>query len=333
MKAHVALIIIGLGVVLQSGRAISQVAASNAQTATRATTIEVLPVQGRVSVLAGAGGNVTLQIGKDGVLMVDTGTAASSDRVLAEIRRLSNGPVRWIVNTHVHPDHVGGNAVIAALPPDPLLPLKIVAHENVLNRLTAALRGSSNPEPQRGLPLDEYFTPTKDIHFNDEAVVLYHEPKAHTDGDTIVLFRASDVVSAGDVFTPDAYPFIDLENGGSLQGEIDAVNHILQLTVPSKTQEGGTFVIPGHGRVCDEADVVEFRDMLVIVRDRVQALIDKRMTLEQVKAARPTLDYDPAYVSAGSFVSTDRFVEAVYRSLASKPPAPADARPPVRRKR
>jgi glyoxylase-like metal-dependent hydrolase (beta-lactamase superfamily II) len=202
-----------------------------------------------------------------------------------------------------------------------LLPLNIVAHENVLNRLTAALRAASNPEVQRGLPIDEYFTPTKDIHFNDEAVVMYHEPEAHTDGDTVVLFRASDVVSAGDVFTPDAYPFIDLENGGSLQGEIDAVNHILSLTVPSKTQEGGTYVIPGHGRVCDEADVVEFRDMLVIVRDRVQDLIDKRMTLEQVKAARPTSDYDPAYVSPGSFVSADRFVEAVYKSLAVKPAA------------
>jgi glyoxylase-like metal-dependent hydrolase (beta-lactamase superfamily II) len=140
------------------------------------------------------------------------------------------------------------------------------------------------------------------------------------------MFRGSDVVSTGDIFTPDGYPFIDLENGGSVQGEIAALNHILDLTVPAKTQEGGTYVVPGHGRICDEADVVEFRDMVVIIRDRVQDAINKKMPLDQVKAARLTRDYDPQYVSPTSFVTTDRFVEALYKDLsqaAAAKPAPA----------
>jgi glyoxylase-like metal-dependent hydrolase (beta-lactamase superfamily II) len=280
--------------------------------------------------IAGAGGNITVQVGREGVLLVDTGLAPAAPSVLAEVRKLSRGPVRWIVNTHVHPDHVGGNETFAKLPVDNLQPLNIIAHENVLNRMAPPVTGSQTPAAQLGLPRDEYFTPTKDLHFNDEAVILYHEAKAHTDGDTVVLFRGSDVVSSGDIFTPDGYPFIDLENGGTVQGEIDALNHILQLTVPAKTQEGGTYVVPGHGRLCDEADVVEFRDMVVIIRDRVQDLIKKRMTLDQVKAARVTRDYDGEYIAPNSFVSADRFVEAMYTDLsqksASAPKAPAAGR-------
>ena len=280
--------------------------------------IEVLPVQKGVYMLAGAGGNVTVQIGSEGVLLVDTGLAASAPQVMAEIRKLSKGPIRVIVNTHVHPDHVGGNAAFAALPPDPLQPLDIVAHENVLGRLARPVTSKETPPLIPGLPRSEYFTPTKDLHFNGEAIVLYHEPKAHTDGDSVVLFRGSDVVSAGDIFTPGGYPFIDLDAGGSIQGEIAALNHILELTVPAHTQEGGTYVIPGHGRICDEADVVEYRDMVVIVRDRIQDMIDKRMTLDQIKSARPTRDYDGGYVTPGGFVSADRFVESVYNSLLRK---------------
>ena len=145
--------------------------------------------------------------------------------------------------------------------------------------------------------------------------MIYHEPKAHTDGDSIVFFRASDVVSTGDIFTPGGYPYIDLERGGGINGEIDALDHILDLTIPGKTQEGGTYVIPGHGRLCDEADVVEFRDMVVIIRDRIRTMISKGMTLEQVKDAKPTLDYDTEYINANSFVKADQFVESIYKSL------------------
>ncbi len=277
--------------------------------------IHVEPVQHNIYMLVGAGGNTTAQIGSEGVLLVDTQFAPLAPKLMAEIRKLSPGPVRYIINTHFHPDHVSGNAAIAKLAgSDPALPLKIIGQSNVLNRLTSP--APSQPKfPEEGLPIDEYGTPTKNLHFNGEAIIIYHEPNAHTDGDSVVLFRGSDVISSGDIFTPDSYPFIDVEHGGSVQGEIAALNHILQLAVPAKTQEGGTYIVPGHGRVCDDADVVEFRDMIVIVRDRIRDLIKKGMSLEQVKAAKPTRDYDTEYVSKGSFVSADRFVEAVYKSL------------------
>ena len=284
-----------------------------------APVIHVEPVQRGIYLLAGGtGGNVTVQVGPEGVLMVDSGIESAGPRIMAEIRRLSARRIRYIINTHAHPDHVGANAAIVRLAGnDPAQPLKIIGHENVLNRLTASVPGQPR-FPEEGLPLDEYGTATKNLHFNGEAVIVYHEPNAHTDGDSIVLFRGSDVISTGDIFAPGAYPFIDLDRGGSVSGEIAALNHILDLTVPAKTQEGGTYVVPGHGRICDQADVVEYRDMVVIVRDRVRDMATKGMTLEQVKAAKPSRDYDTEYVSSNSFVTADRFVEAVFRSLTTK---------------
>ena len=251
--------------------------------------IQVVPVHKNLYMLFGSGGNITVQTGDDGVLMVDTEYAPLAGKIMAEVHKLSTGPLRYIINTHMHGDHTGGNEAIAAtVPNDPFQPLNIIAHANVLNRMTIPPTGGGAGATvgTHGLPVDEYETAFKDLHFNGEAVIIWHEAKAHTDGDSVILFRGSDVVSTGDIFTPERYPIIDMERGGTLQGEIAALNHILELTVPADHQEGGTMVIPGHGRLCDEADVVEYRDMVAIVRDRILDMIRKGMTLSQVKSGQ-----------------------------------------------
>jgi cyclase len=283
--------------------------------------LTMAPVQGSVYVLMGDGGNITVQVGKDGVMLVDTGFAPLAPKAMAEIRKLSDGPIRWIVNTHVHTDHTGGNAEMAKLgmTRESVGAPRIVAQSNVLNRMTTPAPGEAKI-PEAAWPNDEYFLPSKDFFFNGEAVVVYHVPAAHTDGDSIVFFRRSDVLSTGDVFTPGSYPIIDRARGGTVKGEIDALNRIIDITVPAKYQEGGTLVIPGHGRLCDEADVVEYRNMLTVIRDRFEDMIKKGMTLEQVKATKPTLDYDTQYGAATGFWTTDMFIDAVYKSLSEKKP-------------
>jgi glyoxylase-like metal-dependent hydrolase (beta-lactamase superfamily II) len=276
--------------------------------------IQTIHVQGNVYMLVGAGGNITAQVGNDGVFLVDTQYEQLAPKIVAAIRKLSNKPVFWIVNTHIDADHTGGNDALPRLANAATRQnVRVIAHENILNRMSAAPRGVEPIVPDRLWPNDEYYLPQKDLSFNGEAIVVYHMPAAHTDGDSIVFFRSSNVLSVGDIFTPRKYPVIDLQNGGSVQGLIHALNRILQITVPLKYQEGGTYVISGHGRICDEADVVEYRDMVTIIRDRVQDLIKKGMTLEQIKAARPTRDYDTEYDG-----SPDVFLEAVYRSLTAK---------------
>jgi cyclase len=282
--------------------------------------LTMAPVQGSVYVLMGDGGNITVQVGKDGVMLVDTGFPQLAPKAMAEIRKLSKGPIRWMVITHVHADHTGGIAAMAKLgmTGESVGPPRIVAQSNVLNRMTGPQPNNGPKIPEEEWPNDEYFLPTKDFFFNGEAVVVYHVPDAHTDGDSLVFFRRSDVLSTGDVFTPGSYPVIDLARGGSVEGEINALNKIIDITVPAKYQEGGTLVIPGHGRLCDEADVVEYRNMLTIIRDRFRDMIKKGMTLEQVKAAKPTLDYDSQYGATTGFWTTDKFIEAVYTSLSGK---------------
>jgi cyclase len=275
--------------------------------------IETFHVQGNIHMLVGAGANIAVQVGDDGVLVVDTGVAATSEKVIAAIRRLSDGPIRWIVNTNGDPDHTGGNTAIShAGRTVNGNSAAIHAHEDVLTRMDKA------GVPQSSWPLNTYYEPSKDFFFNGEAVFLHHAAAAHTNGDTIVYFRHSDVIVAGDVFMTTTYPVVDTKNGGTVEGLIDGMNRILDIAVPKRLQEGGTYVIPGHGRVSDEADVLEYRDMLVIVRDRIQDLIKKGRTLEQIKAARPTLDFDPRYGAASGPWTTAMFIEAVYQDLSKK---------------
>jgi glyoxylase-like metal-dependent hydrolase (beta-lactamase superfamily II) len=277
--------------------------------------IHVLPVQGNVYMLVGGGGNTTVQAGKDGVLVVDTKLAPQADKLIAAIRKISDKPIRYVLNSSADADLTGGNERVAEAGRtitggnvagfNAGFPATLVAHEKVGVRMREA------GAPPGGWPQDTYFTDGKDLFVNGEAVQLFHQPAAHSDGDSLVFFRRSDVVSTGDIFVPNRYPVIDVAKGGSINGVVAALNRILDITVPADKQEGGTMVIPGHGRLCDEADVVEYRDAMTIIRDRIQDQVKKGRTLEQVKAARITQDYDPLYGPS------DAFVEAAYRSLSA----------------
>jgi len=289
----------------------------------------ILPVQGNVYMMVGAGGNTTLSVGKDGVLIVDTQFAPMVPKMLAEIKKLSDKPIRYIVNTHVHADHTGGNEALSkaggtivggnfAAQVGESATAGIIAHENVLNRMSGPQPNKAPALPFAMLPTDTYLNGSKEVFFNGEAIQVLHQPNAHTDGDSIVFFRRSDVISAGDIFVTNGYPIIDLARGANIQGVIDGLNLILDLAIPGTYQEGGTMIVPGHGRLCDEADVVEYRNTVVIIRDRIQDLIKKGKNLDQVKAARPTLDYDRRYGATSGFWTTDKFIEAVYKNLGGK---------------
>ncbi len=289
--------------------------------------VHILPVQGNIYMLVGAGGNITVQVGTDGVLLVDTGFAQMSGKVLAAVRSLSQGPIRYIINTHVHADHTGGNEAIAkagstiaggnvvgnigASAGDQA---QIIAFQTVLDRMSEPAAGQQ-AAPEGAWPTETYTTPERKLFFNGEGIVMMHIPAAHTDGDTMVFFRRSDVISAGDIFVTDGYPIVDLARGGNIQGIIAGLNRIIDIAIPADEQEDGTLVIPGHGRLCDVADVVWYQEMVTIIRDRIQDMIRRGMSLEQVLAARPTRDYDPRYGSTQGFWTTDKFVEAIYKSL------------------
>jgi glyoxylase-like metal-dependent hydrolase (beta-lactamase superfamily II) len=287
--------------------------------------VHVLPVQGNVHMLVGAGGNVTVSVGDDGVLLVDSGLAQMSDKVVAAIRTLSTKPVRYVINTHVHPDHSGGNANVAEKNNELTLfnfnqrgaaegaDTQIIAHETVFNRMSRPPDGEA-ASPSAAWPTQNYID-KKNAFFNEEAIQIYHQPNAHTDGDSIVFFRKSDVISTGDIFVTTSYPVIDTQRGGHVNGIIAGLNRIIEIAVPKNIQEGGTQVIPGHGRLCEESDVVEYRDMVTIIRDRIQDAVKNGMTLDQVKVARLTRDYDRRYGATTGFWTTDKFVEAVYRNL------------------
>ncbi|HEX4003522.1 MAG TPA: MBL fold metallo-hydrolase [Candidatus Acidoferrales bacterium] len=313
-----------------SARAQESPAAPNPAPAPANVEVHVLHVQGQVYMLVGAGGNITMQVGNDGVLLVDTGLAGTSDKVLAAIRSVTDKPIRFIINTHMHPDHTGGNEAIAKagstiaggnvvgdIGASAGNQATILAFQTVLDRMSAPT-GKQPPTPEGAWPTETYTTPERKLFFNGEAVQVVHVPNAHTDGDSIVFFHRSDVISTGDIFVTNRYPIIDMARGGNIQGVIAGLNRIIELATPGPTDEGGTLIVPGHGRLCDQSDVVFYQEMVTIIRDRVQDMINKGMTLDQVKAARPTQDYDPRYGATSGIWTTDMFVEAVYKGLTKK---------------
>jgi cyclase len=334
--------------------------------------IHVLPIQGNVYMIVGAGANITASIGRDGILLVDAGTAEMSGKVLSTVLQLATAitatpmpnhcvglhcpetpygwsspslnaiisspappkPIRYIINTNLDSDHTGGNERLAQLPADSkivgvtfppvgIVPSAIVyAHENVLRRMSEPAPGKKDSSfPVGSWPTDTYHGTNYKLSefFNGEGVQIFSVPAAHTDGDSMVYFRYSDVLATGDVFSTTTYPVIDISKGGSIQGVLDGLNHILDIAIPEFRSQGGTMIVPGHGRLCDTGDVANYRNMVAIIRDRIQDQIKKGKTLDQVKAAKLTLDYDGLYGATTGPWTTSMFVEAVYKSLSQKP--------------
>jgi glyoxylase-like metal-dependent hydrolase (beta-lactamase superfamily II) len=291
--------------------------------------------------IVGAGANIGVQLGEDGVVLVDSGSAAKSQDVLAAIKKITPKPIRYLVNTSADPDHVGGNEVLAnagkpfraanpggggGLPgagaagaPDQAN-ITVMSTAEVFDRM-AVPKGNQPPYPSAALPTETFFEPEKPFYLNGEGVEVIHEPAAHTDGDAIVFFRRSDVIMAGEILDTTRFPVIDLEKGGSIQGEIDALSQLVKIAIPSIPlvwKEGGTLVVPAHGFINEQSEVVEYRDMMIIIRDVVQDLIKQGKTLAQVKEANPTQGYRSRYGTDSGPWTTDMFVEAVYKSLTEK---------------
>ena len=324
-------IAVAVAVTIGAGGAIVTSARAQQNQNFDAVQMDVQRVSGNVFMVVGAGGNTTVFTGPEGALVVDTQFAPLSGKLLDAIKALTDQPLRWIVNTHMHGDHVGGNEALARagrtraggnvvgdIGAAATATARIIAHENVLARMVKL----EPPTASAALPTDTFFNARKDMLFNGEAIQMFHQPAAHTDGDLIVHFRRADVVATGDLFTTVMYPFIDEANGGTIDGYIKALNNIIAITVPSNVNEGGTLVIPGHGRLTDEQDVIEYRDMTTIVRDRIREYVKRGMTLDEVKAKKPTLDFDPRYDTPNSFWGASQFIEVIYKQmLAANPPA------------
>jgi cyclase len=311
--------------------------------------IKILKVRDNIHVLMGAGGNITVLAFPEGVTLVDTGLATMTDKVVAALRTITDQPVTYIINTHVHADHVGGNEKlvkagrqitggnVVGSAPNIAESAEIIAHENVVERMSAA--SVQPPYPLSAVPNTTYHTDILKLSafYHGDGIELIHPAAAHTDGDSIVWFRRHDVIVTGDIFNTPNYPRIDIERGGSINGVIDALNNILDIAFPEFRLENGTLIVPGHGRLSDSADVAYYRDMVTIIRDRVQDMIKRGMTAEQVKAARPTRDYDGIYAATAGNYLPDQFVDAVYASLvktvkpagstAVKPVVPNASRP------
>jgi len=297
--------------------------------------LDVVQLRPNFYVIAGAGGNIVVQTGPDGVILVDSGSTAMADDVLAAIRRLTPLPIRYIINTSMNPDHVGGNdklarAGLSILPGavaagaglnDDLVSnsgrASVLAHENVLTRMTAA---GPQAVPTALWPTKTFAYRMYSMYLNGEGIQVIHMPAAHTDGDTIVFFRRGDVIATGDLIDTTRWPVIDTRRGGTVQGELDALNRLMDMSIhnlPIQWHSDRTFLVPGHGFVYDKLDLLEYRDAVTVVRDRVLDLIDQGRSLAQVKAANPTLGYRSQYGADSGPWTTDMFVEVIYNELAA----------------
>ena len=300
--------------------------------------LDVVQLRPNFYVIGGAGGNVVVQLGPEGVILVDSGSTERADQVLAAIRRLTDLPIRYIINTSMDADHTGGNEKLAraglSILPGAVVAgaglgddvvsnfgrASVLAHENVLGRMSAPT-GRQSPVASGLWPTKTFAYHQYSMYLNGEGIQVIHQPAAHTDGDTIVFFRRGDVIATGDIIDTTRWPVIDTRRGGTVQGELDALNRLMDLTIfnlPLQWKADRTFLVPGHGNVYDKLDLLEYRDAVTIVRDRVQDLIDEGKTLAQVKAANPTLGYRSQYGADSGPWTTDMFVEVIYNELAAK---------------
>jgi cyclase len=270
--------------------------------------IRTVPVADGVYMLMGAGGNIGVSAGANGIVLIDDQFAPLSDKIKAALAAINPGPIRFLLNTHWHGDHTGGNENFAKAG------VVIVAHENVRHRMSveqfiAAFGSKVPPSPEAALPIVT-FTDAVNFYLNGDSISAFHVPPAHTDGDVVIYFRRANVVHMGDIFWTGRYPLVDVSSGGSVDGMVAAVDRVLAMT------DANTKYIPGHGQLSGRAEVIAFRDMLATVRDRIRNLARDGMTLAQVKAARPTAEFDPAW-GAGS-MTPDRFVEILYGDLSKR---------------
>ena len=262
--------------------------------------IKTVKVSDNIYMLVGSGGNIGLSIGEDGAFMIDDQFAPLTEKILAAVAKLTDQPVRFLVNTHWHGDHVGGNENMGKAG------AIIVAHENVRQRLHQASK-SSAADSEAGLPVVT-FDETVTFHWNGNDIHVFHVDTAHTDGDSIIHFRNANVLHMGDTYFNGVYPYIDLSSNGSIDGLIAAANQA--LSIANET----TKIIPGHGQLSDRAALQAYRDMLTMARYRVQTLIDQGESRKEVIAAKPTEDMDEHWGSS-RFVPPDRFVGILYDSL------------------
>jgi len=290
-------------------------------------TLETIQIRPNVFVIFGAGSNVAVHVGADGVILVDSGSAAMADDLRRTVKAITDQPIRLIINTSADADHVSGNESLGndgvQINPDAFSDVKratVLAHENVVMRMSTPI-GNEPPFSVAAWPSETYTSRTRSMYLNDDAVMVLRHVGAHSDGDSMVLFRRADVIVTGDILDLRHFPVIDPARGGGILGEIEALNRLLELTVPAMPlvyKAGRTLLVPGHGRVSDYGELVEYRDMVTVIRDIVQDMTKKRMTLAQVKAANPTQGYRRRYGSDTGEWTTEMFVEAVFNGLSPK---------------